>query len=240
MSARSTWVDHIPVSWVGNGERLALWLPYLGGTKEEMLPALERLADAGFTAVSLDPWQHGERAAESPDELYARVFGAFRRHMWPIAGQTALDCLRVIDWAVGELGTNGDVVAGGVSMGGDVAVVLGGIEPRVERVAALVATPDWTRPGMQALDGGGPLDQGQADAYAQWFYDRLDPMTHPERYGDRPEILFECGGEDHHVPAEAALRFGRGKVNVRPGLGHIDGAQSPEMHQSCLDWLSRR
>jgi hypothetical protein len=42
-------------------------------------------------------------------------------------------------------------VAGGVSTGGDVAVALAGVDPRIDRVAALVATPDWARPGMQTL-----------------------------------------------------------------------------------------
>lgn len=64
-------VDGIPVLWstpeseVAIG-RLALWLPFLGGTKETVAPFLRRLSDAGYLAVSLDPWQHGERSTEAP------------------------------------------------------------------------------------------------------------------------------------------------------------------------------
>ena len=47
-------------------------------------------------ALSFDPWQHGERGRETRDELAGRVFGAFRRHMWPILGHTTLDALRVL------------------------------------------------------------------------------------------------------------------------------------------------
>jgi uncharacterized protein len=49
-------------------------------TKDDMRPVLESLAGAGFRAVSLDPWQHGERGSESADEIRARVFADFGRH----------------------------------------------------------------------------------------------------------------------------------------------------------------
>jgi len=108
--------------------RLALWLPPLTRAKEDALPFLRELAGAGFVAVSFDQWQHGERGTESGEQIAQRVFGNFRGHMWPILGQTTLDSLRVIDWAMATLDTGPEVVAGGVSMGGDVAVALAGID----------------------------------------------------------------------------------------------------------------
>ncbi len=158
--------------------------------------------------------------------------------MWPIIGQTTLDCLRVIDHLGG-----GPVVAGGTSMGGDVAVTLAGLDRRVTRVAAIVATPDWTRPGMRDIrDPSRVLPQGDADASAQWFFDRLDPLTHVENYAHGPAILFECGADDLHVPPDGAQRFAAAlgedvRVNVRVGLGHIDGASSAELIDSCIGWL---
>ncbi len=246
-------VDQIPVTWVRSTERsaarLALWLPPLSRTKEDVLPFLQDLAGAGFVAVSLDPWQHGERGAESGEQILERVFGNFRRYMWPILGQTALDSLRVIDWAMANLRA-GEVVAGGVSMGGDVAVALAGMDKRVVRVASIVATPDWTRPGMHDItDPSRVLPQGQADAYAQWFYDHLDPFTHVHAYTHGPAILFECGAEDTHVPPDGAFRFqaalrnayphlaGRVRVTVHPGLGHIDAAKNPTLPQNCMAWF---
>jgi len=152
-------------------------------------------------AVSLDPWRHGQRGTESGEQIAQRVFGNFRRHMWPILGQTTLDSLRVVDWAMADLHAGPEVVAGGVSMGGDVAVALAGIDNRITRVAAIVATPDWTRPGMTDLfDPYRVLPQGQADAYAQWFHDQLDPLTHLHAYAHGPAITFECGADDTHVP----------------------------------------
>jgi dienelactone hydrolase len=149
-------VDHIPVMWKepqrAEGASVALWLPALGLSKEGVAPFLDDLAGAGFVAVSFDLWQHGERGTEPPEEIRARVFGAYRRFKWPILGQTTLDALRVIDWAFDSLGAGPSVVAGGISLGGEAAVALAGIDHRVERVAAIVASPDWTSPGMHGFD----------------------------------------------------------------------------------------
>jgi dienelactone hydrolase len=94
------------------------------------------------------------------------------------------------------------------------------------------------------------LPQGTADAYAQWFYDRLDPITHIDAYAHGPAIAFECGQEDVHVPADGALRFQtalraahptageRVRVTVHSGIGHLDGVRSAELQQRCLAWLA--
>ncbi|KGJ72954.1 hypothetical protein GY21_12085 [Cryobacterium roopkundense] len=90
--------------------------------------------------------------------------------MWPILGQTTLDALRIVDWAIETHDLSSDVVAGGVSMGGDISVALAGVDPRVKRVAALVATPDWTRPGMTQV--GRPeelIDQGSPSPHGEWL-----------------------------------------------------------------------
>lgn|SRR5829696_2246669 len=248
-------VDHIPVVWVEPTPRqpeapLSLWLHPLSRTKEDAVPFLQELAGAGFIAVSLDAWQHGQRGTESGDRILERVFGGFRRHMWPILGQTTLDALRVVDWAMANLGTGPEVVAGGVSMGGDIAVALVGIDKRITRVASIVSTPDWARPGMYDLaDPSRVLPQGEADAYARWFYDHLDPITHLDSYAHGPAIAFECGGDDTHVPPDGAQRFRaalsemyphvaeRVRVTVHPGVGHLDGGQSAALKQHCLAWF---
>jgi dienelactone hydrolase len=248
-------VDGIPVAWIPPDNqvgdvRIALWLPWFSGTKEAVVPFLEELAGRGFAAVSFDPWQHGERGTETAEQLSSRVFGDFRRHMWPILGQTTLDALRVADWATAQFGAR-DVAAGGVSMGGDIAVALAGVDRRISRVAAIVATPDWSRPGMRDIrDPSRILPQGEPDAYARWFYDQLDPLSHLDSYAHAPAIAFECGADDTHVPPDGALRFRdalakahphaaeRIRVTLHPGTGHIDAAQKPELFQNCLAWLT--
>ena len=64
-------VDGIPVVWIQPGNqdgdaRIALWLPWLTGTKETAIPFLRELAGRGFTAVSLDPWQHASGGPRPP------------------------------------------------------------------------------------------------------------------------------------------------------------------------------
>jgi uncharacterized protein len=54
-----------------------------------------------------------------------------------------------------------------VSTGGDIAVAPAGIDQRISRVAAIVATPHWTRPGMRDIrDPLRALPQGTPMAYA--------------------------------------------------------------------------
>lgn len=254
---KSTWVDHIPVRWVeatGSSHRrqLIIFLPHLCGTKEQVAGLLEELAADGFVALSFDPWQHGERGTESREDMVHRVFGAFRRHMWPILGQTTLDTLRIIDWAIATLGVEPAVRIGGLSMGGDIAVAAAGLDYRVQRVAAVVATPDWLRPGMHdAFKPDTLVDQGTPDAYAQYFYDQLNPLTHLARYAHVPEITFYCGEKDTHVPADGALRFqdalrqlypsSANSVSVQaiPGLTHMDVRDRSLWWPECRRRLTR-
>ncbi len=249
-------VGHIPVLWFAPVTRrpntkLVIWLNGLSGTKEQMQPYLEELAAAGFVALSFDAWQHGERSTETQTDLLARVFGNFRREMWPILGQTTLDTLRVIDWAVTALDVDSDIAMGGVSMGGDIAVAAAGIDRRIRRVAAIMSTPDWLRPGMQDLfHPGALLPPGEPDAYARYFYDHLNPLTHLDAYAHGPAITFECGADDTHVPPDGALRFQaalrahtpaaaeRIRVNLVPGAGHRDGGK-PIFWQHCLAWFTQ-
>ncbi len=255
LPAVSRWVDHIPVLWVDppvqpHARRLVIWQNGLSGTKEQMLSYLRDLAAAGFVALSFDAWQHGERGSEEPQALAARVFGSFRRAMWPILGQTTLDTLRVIDWAIDALAVEPEVYMGGVSMGGDTAVAAAGLDRRIRRVAAIVATPDWLRPGMQDLfQPGVLLDPGTADAYARYFYERLNPLTHLGAYAHAPDITFECAENDTHVPPDGALRFQAAlresapsvgehiRVNLIPNAGHMD-AREPAFWRNCLAWFT--
>ncbi len=114
----STWIDHIPAVWfepqnLPPTRRLAIFLNGLSGTKEGVLSYLAGLAGAGFTALSFDNWEHGERTVMTGAEVVERSFGNFRRYMWVNIGQTALDVLRVIDWAIANLGVEPQICMGG-------------------------------------------------------------------------------------------------------------------------------
>jgi dienelactone hydrolase len=251
-------VHGIPVRWVVDDQRqagtptIALWLPYLSGTKDTLVSMLERSADAGFFALSFDPWQHGERGSESAEQLRDRLLGAFRRDMWPVIGQTVLDAMAVFDWVIENQDVDaGGIVAGGYSMGGDISVALAGADHRVARVAALGSTPDWARPGMRDLSGSAAVvDQGAPGAYGEWLYSQLDPITHLENFAHGPAILFEHGGADDHVPGEAAHRFAAALnrsgstdehvvVHETEGLGHLASVRNPDAVDRCFDWLTQ-
>jgi dienelactone hydrolase len=250
-------VDHIPVIWFEPqthrpSRQLIIFVPPFSTNKELMIPYLQDLAAAGFVALSLDPWQHGARGTESQTELQTRVFGNFRRYMWPILGQTTLDLLRIIDWAIATLNVEPHISVGGLSMGGDIAVAAAGLDHRIKRVAATIATPDWLRPGMQDLSNPGTLlPPGKPDAYAQYFYDHLNPLTHLSSFAHGPAIYFLCGEQDTHVPPDGTLRFQTAlreayptagdhvQVKLLPGLGHLDFIKSQPWWPDCLAWLTR-
>jgi len=250
-------VENIPVQWVEPNSklygprRLIIFLPHFSGTKESVTRFLTDLAGAGFVALSFDPWKHGERGSESHEEIFERVFAAFRRRMWPILGQTTLDTLRVIDWAIETLKVEPvDIRVGGLSMGGDVAVAAAALDHRIQRIGAVVATPDWLRPGMHdAFDSSVLVEQGLPDSYALFFFDQFNPMTHLESYSHAPQIRFFCGDQDNHVPVDAALRFQdalllahpevghRISVELIAGLAHMDVRDADRWWSECFRWL---
>lgn len=251
-------IDGVPVIVVipraeKDRHQLALFLPYLGGTKEAVEPQLALLSDEGFTAISFDPWRLGERGDGDDRAVMESVFTHFRRDMWPILGQTTLDAVHVLDWATDRFPVANNIVAGGLSMGGDIGVALAGIDHRVSRVAAVAATPDWTRPGMTRVgDPNHIIEQGEPSAYGQWLYSHLDPATHPHNYAHGPAIAFELGADDTHVPPTAAQLFRdalrssapltaeRMRVTEHPGLDHLATVRQGHVLEAALDWLTRR
>ena len=216
----------------GAGARpLVLWLHAFSWSKEDVAPQLVELAARGFVAVSWDLPQHGARSGETPDEIRLRVRGDLRRHFWPILAQAAEEVPAIIDWAVAHLDCAGEVGIGGISMGGDIAVVSAGIDRRIERVAAVLATPDWLRPGSQEPQG--------AAGEEQWaLYHRLNPLTNAAHYRHCPAMLFVCGAEDRQVPPEGAKAFVAMLDNMYAnGAGHLAIARQPGIAHRFTPWM---
>ncbi len=59
------WVTRTPEAWV-LGRGIALWLPYLGGTKDVVLPVLERLARLASSRSASTPGSTGTAARNHP------------------------------------------------------------------------------------------------------------------------------------------------------------------------------
>jgi hypothetical protein len=225
--------------------RLALWLSGGNAGMNASGKELDALADAGFAAVSFDSWNRGTRAPEAMAALYPRMIASFAQVAWPILGNSALELLRVLDWAAAEFDIEPPFFVGGHALGGDIVVAAAGLDPRIGCVAVITASPDWDRAGMRAE--GRPVYPGKPDAYAQWFHDRMNPMTHPDAYLHRPAMNFECGASDEHAPPAGALRFQEAllsgpyadapeliRVNLHADAGH---EYTPEMWRNCLEWL---
>ena len=247
-------IDNIPLALyrpneATNRSMLAVWLPYLGGDRETVKPYLQKLAANGFYAISIDPYLHGIRRGD--EDIRERVFMNFRREMWPILGYTTIDLMKVIDWAISEFKLEGKVVAGGLSMGGDIAISLAGIDSRIERVATVGASPDWNRPGMaDVFDSGKIIEQGAPTALGQWFYDRLNPMEHISSYAHLPWMHFELGASDTHIYPEWSLTFkeklrktfpeasGRITININDELNHIELLQNEMIVNRAIEFLS--
>ena len=124
-----------------------------------------------------------------------------------------------------------------------------GLDHRIGRVATVASTPDWLRPGMSRRGVLAP--QGEPDAYAQYFYDSLNPFTHLDAFAHAPRIRFVCGEQDDHVRPDGALRFQKALkekypragenvlVTLVPGKGHMDLADPKLWWPDALRWLMR-
>lgn len=241
-------VDFIPVAWrepasgSANG-KLAIWLNGFTGSKDaaHIIDFLEKSANIGFVAVSFDLYQHGERLMETQEEMVRRVNGNRRKYFWEILGRTAEEFPRIIDWAEARFGPFSAVYAGGISMGGDIALTASGIDARIEGACCMIATPEWTRPGAAE-------PQGEPDSYSAGLYDRWNPASQLARYAERrPAIHFENAGADRFVPPDAARSF----INaLRPLFGEdankltlhetpdVDHGVAEGMHERCLAWFA--
>lgn len=249
-------VDQVPVVLVepeGPPGGVALWLPPFASDAEAMLPHLRALAGAGWLALSVDPLRHGRRVESPTDEggrdrsgvaLVETTFRAFRTQMWQILGRTTLDAMRVLDEVLAAHRVL-PVVAGGISMGGDIALALTGVDARVSRVATIGSTPDWRRPGMHSLWGsGGLVDQGEPTASSAWLEGHLAPVHHPEAFDRDVDVLMVQGAADDHITPGPALALrarlsgsrAHIEVDMREGLGH-EVCRDPAALGRALDHL---
>ncbi len=238
-----TRVKGIPVLIVSpprtRGRSLVVWLTGFSGSKESVHNHLTELARSGFVALSFDPHQHGERRIEPNPDLVKRVRGNIRRYFWPILARSAEETSSIIDWAIKELDVRKEVGMGGISMGGDISVAAAGVDRRIKVVSAVVATPDWMRPGSFE-------PPGEPDAAAQSDYDRRNPLTHLDAYAHLPYIAFQSGADDRQVPPDGGQRFvealrpvygakaDRLRVNLQPATAH---QFTPEMWSNSLSWF---
>jgi uncharacterized protein len=246
-------VAGIPILWEdasGSAERkLVIWLPGFTDNKEDVSENLAELAAAGYVVLSFDPVDHGERSHRSARAIVDPTSGRFQavtdgklyRHYWSILAETAEEVPLMIDWAVANLGVAPAVGIGGKSMGGDIALVAAGLEPRIVVVAACIATADWLKPGsIYQLSAPNPIIQAQ--------YERYNPLTNLARYQHCPALAFQCATDDPIVPADGAARFVQALAPTyatcpeKLALGLEVSAEhqvTPTMWRNSLQWFKR-
>ncbi len=220
LSIKKAIIDGIPVVYLEpttevKERKLAIFLGGLGMNKELLGKQLSDIAGKGYVALSFDLYKHGDRENGNSQEIAPLVFSNFRRYGWVVLGQTVIDAERVIDWAIENLNVIPEIYMGGFSMGGDIAIAAAGLDKRIVRVAPVITTPDWMRPGMKK-DDGELMDTGKADSYSKFYFDNIDPFTNIKRYIDSPPMRLVLGREDDHIPPENAERFRNELSKIAP------------------------
>lgn len=245
-------VNNIPIIYVEpdakiDRKKLVIWIDGFTGKKENTIKYLNDLAAHGFTAVSFDKYEHGERGNETPSEIYWRIQSGFKRYFWTILGHSSEDAITVMDWAVEKFDVSDDVCMGGFSMGGDISVSVAGFDKRVTCVAAVVTSPDWKRPGRKNISKPSVQKKDLAlEVKAQKFYEKFDPMTHLDGFASRPRISFEMASNDTLIKLDWAKNFVKALKetytehpnNLRIVV-HQDSEHkmTDEIWQSCLKWF---
>jgi predicted esterase len=132
----------------GAGRRAAvIALHGTGGRKENELPLLRRLAQAGFVAVAIDGRYHGARAPSGKSAIdynaaIVRAYRTGREH--PFFYDSVWDVMRLIDW----LDARSDVDPArlgliGISKGGIETYLAAAVDPRVAVAVPCIAVESF-------------------------------------------------------------------------------------------------
>ena len=163
-----------------------------------------------------------------PTRARARGARAFRRRMWPLAGRTVLESLRVLDWADQQFGVTCPRVAGGVSMGGDIAVALAGIDERVTRVAAARRHPRLDAPRhVRTRRSPRRARPGRGRPVRAAVLQRVRPHHAPRRLSPRPS---------HHLPVRA--KRPACSPRSRPSFSRLSSASECKSNCSTASTIS--
>ena len=185
-----------------------------GGSKEDYLPELTALAEAGFLAIGLDNVGHGERRL--PD-FEARVGSQppgpdLEAALLTLVRATAQEVPKVVDTLIGrDLATPEHVGIAGWSMGGFIAYAAVVADPRLRVAVPIVGSPEWRLPWPDSphryperffpvalLSQTAHDDVRVSPHFARTFHQLLEPY-----YASAPKRLcyIEYKNADHAVTA---------------------------------------
>lgn len=251
------YLDNIPIAFCRpdkykSNNSIAVWLPYLGGSKESVKRELQMLSSYGYFAISIDLYLNGERVKNLKEDIRTLVFENFRAYMWEMLGITAMDIYRTIDWAIKTFKLNDYVVIGGLSMGGDIALAVAGMDVRIKKVSAIGASPNWDRHGMtDVMDSKKIIEQGQPTNFGKWLYNKLNPVSNLELFCRPMQIHLEFGELDTHIHSEWTVDFKNKLIEKYPeekcnieliinnGLDHLSLLQSESVIEKAIFFLQK-
>lgn len=209
---RSVQLDDIPLVEVfqddGKEKPLLLFLHGLGQSKERMLPALTAFARAGYYAVSMDAYEHGQRSSGEMCDNWAAML------------ITAEDINEVVSYYRGAEDVEAEnFVLGGFSMGGVEAwayTQLGEYTPgALLAVSGVCELSAWQPDKLELLYSSwlarlGPFVTAvygrQTPDYTNSKYEAIESLNiteHLSSYSDIP--IFCCiGTEDSYFDSAAA------------------------------------
>jgi fermentation-respiration switch protein FrsA (DUF1100 family) len=180
----------------------SFFLHGLGGNKSNAQAFAVELLKQGYATMALDAAYHGERAA-GKQPMYGTTFHRLRDGYM----QTVIDYRRALDY----LETRADIDSKrvtliGVSMGGIMGAVLGGVEPRIKCPVLLVAGAD--RGLMSRVSQIAVWKQIRAENPNIDFNEvsrimaPADPLNFIDKISPRPVLMIN-GSKDEIVPVVA-------------------------------------
>lgn len=202
----------------------------LGSRKERHLDLCLRLAEAGFTACSLDARFHGDRATREMRGLLSDVYAA---PFLEAFAETIRGTVEDIAAAATYFGARSYGVIGH-SMGGFIALQTALADPRVSCVVSIAGALVLTPPPGAAY----PPEAAEAMR-------RGDLVERAPGFWPRPVLLLH-GTDDETVPLVGSIRFRealtpfyaakpeRMRLVEYPGAGH---ELTPEMATEAVAWM---
>lgn len=244
-------IDNITISYCKpeNPVGITLWIPYLGGNREDCAAELEYIAAHNYVGITLDPWMHGSRAENTKPGIRTRALKDFRKIMWQVLGLTTIDAYKIMDWAVNEFNIDKNITVGGLSMGGDIALSLAGLDARIKKVAGVASSPDWNRKGMtDVMDSTKIIDQGIPSEFSSWLCSQFNPMNNSDKYTREISIQLEYGKKDTHILYKWAEEFKKSveicktsklmmDIITNEDVNHISLIQKKGVIHRALDFL---
>jgi len=214
-----------------------------GGNVTDTFEWCRDIAAAGLIAIGVEQRNHGRRLVDArcnsdnpADMMYSVILG------------TARDISLLIDCIPARLGLAVDRVGvTGGSLGGHVTQMAMALDSRISAGASLIGSGDYRRL-MELRAARYHIPAGEFPAFyppsLEALVARCDPISHPERFADRPLLMLN-GDADDLVQVECNQRFeaavrphythpDRLRLSVYPGVGH---ATPPEMWAEARAWL---